>query len=390
MGAANSDNAGSGGSTGTIVREIAAMAGVAFVLVLLASIAAGFIGFIARSLYLIVALVFVYLPYWWLEKKGLSFEEFGLYTDRIWRNIGWGLIFTILTAVPFAGGYYVWETYSVGHSYSFGWSNYLRWSPELKGSPSGWGREPGVWLWTDERDVHVGVKASAKGASVDLEFDKQARPRVVGPARLIPAAESDAGADGNGAKRHKKWRLEIPHGHKRAEVTLRPEGPGTEGYPEGVEVSIERGIPKSQLYVGPGAKRVSGGDYSTERGLRWLILWLLTQVIFIALPEEFFYRGYLQTRIRHAIERMRGSPGEEGESRSWFGVSEENLVASAIFGLAHLFIPVGGRIIATRVSVIFPSVAFGWLRDRTGTITAGVVYHAACNMLVLVAAPHFF
>jgi len=128
-----------------------------------------------------------------------------------------------------------------------------------------------------------------------------------------------------------------------------------------------------------------------NRGLSWIYLWLLTQLLLIAYPEEFFYRGYVQTRVGEAIEAYRSEHSEGGEgSRSWFGVSEENLVASAAFGLGHLLTPVGGRILWNRAAVAFPSVAFGWLRDRTGSIGAAVVYHTACNMMVLLAEPHFF
>ena len=42
------------------------------------------------------------------------------------------------------------------------------------------------------------------------------------------------------------------------------------------------------------------------------------------------------------------------------------------------------------LAVFFPSLVFGWLRERTGTIVAPTLYHAACNIMVLLTAPHFF
>ncbi len=96
-----------------------------------------------------------------------------------------------------------------------------------------------------------------------------------------------------------------------------------------------------------------------------------TQVVAIALPEEMFYRGYLQS----ALER-RWPPRS-----SWFGghVGLALVVTSAIFALGHLVtVPHPARL-----SVFFPSLLFGWLRARTGGIGASVLFHAACNLLAL-------
>lgn len=93
------------------------------------------------------------------------------------------------------------------------------------------------------------------------------------------------------------------------------------------------------------------------------------QLVIIALPEEAFYRGYLQSRLDDAMPpRLRVLGAQVGPSL---------LVTSAIFALGHLLtIHQPGRL-----AVFFPSLVFGWLRARTGGIGAGVVYHAACNIL---------
>lgn len=92
------------------------------------------------------------------------------------------------------------------------------------------------------------------------------------------------------------------------------------------------------------------------------------QLVIIALPEEAFYRGYLQSRLDEAFPKrihVFGAP---------VGVSL--LVTSAIFAIGH---------IATihepgRLAVFFPSLLFGWLRARTRGIGAGVAFHAMCNL----------
>jgi membrane protease YdiL (CAAX protease family) len=92
------------------------------------------------------------------------------------------------------------------------------------------------------------------------------------------------------------------------------------------------------------------------------------QLFVIALPEEAFFRGYLQTRLD---ERWRPRWRVLGASLGpgW-------LISAAIFAVGHvLTTPSPGRL-----AVFFPALVFGWLRARTRGVGAGVAYHAACNV----------
>ena len=92
------------------------------------------------------------------------------------------------------------------------------------------------------------------------------------------------------------------------------------------------------------------------------------QLVIIALPEEAFYRGYLQSRLDDALPwRIRLLGASIGPSL---------LVGSIIFALGH-FATIREP---ARLAVFFPSLAFGWLRARTGGIGAGVAFHATCNV----------
>ena len=95
---------------------------------------------------------------------------------------------------------------------------------------------------------------------------------------------------------------------------------------------------------------------------------VLGQLLLIALPEEAFYRGYLQSRLDEAWpKRVRVLGAEVGPGL---------LVASVIFAVGHFVtIPV-----APRLAVFFPSLLFGWLRARTGGIGASLTFHAFCNI----------
>jgi membrane protease YdiL (CAAX protease family) len=94
----------------------------------------------------------------------------------------------------------------------------------------------------------------------------------------------------------------------------------------------------------------------------------LTQVLAIALPEEAFYRGYLQSALDDAWRaRVRIFGAAIGPSL---------LVTSALFAIGH----VATEYHPNRLGVFFPSLVFGWLRARTGGIGACVVFHALCNL----------
>jgi membrane protease YdiL (CAAX protease family) len=92
------------------------------------------------------------------------------------------------------------------------------------------------------------------------------------------------------------------------------------------------------------------------------------QLVIIALPEEAFYRGYLQSRLDEALPgRIRVLGAEVGPAL---------ILTSVIFALGH-FATIREP---ARLAVFFPSLVFGWLRARTKGIGASVAFHAACNI----------
>jgi len=94
----------------------------------------------------------------------------------------------------------------------------------------------------------------------------------------------------------------------------------------------------------------------------------LGQLLVIALPEEAFYRGYLQSSLDEVWRpRLRVLGAEIGPGL---------LVSSALFAAGHLCTEFN----AGRLAVFFPSLVFGWLRSRTRGVGAGIVFHALCNL----------
>jgi membrane protease YdiL (CAAX protease family) len=93
------------------------------------------------------------------------------------------------------------------------------------------------------------------------------------------------------------------------------------------------------------------------------------QLIDVALPEEFFFRAYLQTNLN----QVWGRPFRLFGAAWGWGLP----VSAAVFALCHL---IHGN--ATQLKVVFFGLFAGWLRERTGSIAAPILYHAAGNILL--------
>jgi membrane protease YdiL (CAAX protease family) len=94
----------------------------------------------------------------------------------------------------------------------------------------------------------------------------------------------------------------------------------------------------------------------------------LGQLLVIALPEEAFYRGYLQTSLERELNKSISILG----ARVGLGL----VLTSAIFAVGHLLTELS----PARLAVFFPSLVFGFLRARSGGIGASLLFHAMCNL----------
>lgn len=95
-----------------------------------------------------------------------------------------------------------------------------------------------------------------------------------------------------------------------------------------------------------------------------------SQVLAVALPEEFFYRGYLQGLLDRAWPPRRRVFG----ARVGGGIPATSL----LFALGHVL--VRGEVY--RLNVFVPSLLFGWLRARRGSLVGPVAFHAASNVFI--------
>ena len=102
-----------------------------------------------------------------------------------------------------------------------------------------------------------------------------------------------------------------------------------------------------------------------------IALLIAHQIFFVAIPEEFFYRGYMQTRLNERFARkflIFGVP------MGWGAV-----ISCAYFAFGHSLVEVQWWHFAT----FFPGLVFAWMREKTGGVVAGAFFHAFCNVSVV-------
>ena len=91
------------------------------------------------------------------------------------------------------------------------------------------------------------------------------------------------------------------------------------------------------------------------------------QLLVVALPEEFFFRGYFQSQLKKFFKPRWNILGV---SLGWGWI-----MTALIFAFAHSVIHVRWW----HFSIFFPALLFGYLKERTGSITAPVLFHAFSN-----------
>ncbi|MBN2358631.1 MAG: CPBP family intramembrane metalloprotease [Deltaproteobacteria bacterium] len=96
---------------------------------------------------------------------------------------------------------------------------------------------------------------------------------------------------------------------------------------------------------------------------------LLINLLLVALPEELFYRGFVQTRLLAAWPPWL--------TRFGVPVGWAILVSSALFALGHYAGEWGNP---ARLGPFFPALLFAAMRARSGSIMGAVIYHGLSNV----------
>jgi len=110
------------------------------------------------------------------------------------------------------------------------------------------------------------------------------------------------------------------------------------------------------------------GDFSLKLPPN-LASFVLAQLIVVALPEEAFFRGYLQTALSDLHESRARVLGATLAPRAW-------LLQAILFAAIHFIVEPQ----PARLAVFFPALLFGWTRGWRGGIGAALALHAMSNL----------
>lgn len=354
---------------------------------------------LADHILAVAAVVFISTPFIILRRRNADFHRFGIDLESIpVRHVLLGLGVTAVVFPLYAAGHHVWETAVQDRQFNPDVDNYRQWPVELDAPPLLDGDRSGIQIRTVDNRLLVQwdhTDQAGRGLVVDAD-----RPFVwdrapgfsVGPApadsigspeRVDPAEIELAGPE----VPEQTWYVEpsVPDGSGQL-VLSRVDQPEQGELPRRMTLRVvdPAGPEQPQVWVGA-ESRTADEPVEIERTHWWLVIWALTHLVLVALPEEYFYRGYLQTRLDDLF-----GDTEADEPTTFLGFSRANWATSGLFAIGHVLIPVGGTFSVGRAAVFFPSLLFGWLKERTGSIIAPTIFHAGANMMVLVAAVHYF
>lgn len=108
--------------------------------------------------------------------------------------------------------------------------------------------------------------------------------------------------------------------------------------------------------------------FGSFQPLPWHTVWslaFLSIALWQPLFEELLFRGIIQGHLEQSI----------GGQRMWNGLSLPNLLTSLLFTAAHL----ASHSIWWSVLVFVPSLCFGYVRDRFGSVYPSIALHTFYN-----------
>ena len=149
--------------------------------------------------------------------------------------------------------------------------------------------------------------------------------------------------------------------------------------PRDLRFSLIVGITFSMilLLLPSGYLLITGKFRLPEFTITFWIYTVINAFIVIGFPEEFLFRGYMQTRLNDELNK----PFVSGEIEFGWGL----IIASLIFGFLHVlnpFNPLKGRFVFDWLSITWTTLAgfvFGFLREQTEDILAPTIVHGAID-----------
>lgn len=343
----------------SILREVAGIWLASLALSGLCGLVALWVPFVAENLLAFVAGTFLYLPAWMLWRRGRDLTTYGLRLSPVLAGL---LLFVATTAIvmpPFAAGYHYWQRLLFDRGPDLDHDHWVRFSRDLDDRPDLPATGETLHLWIEGQRL---MALWSGDGTVDVTVEVTAREPTRVPIQALSGFRQDTdgvlrGATLAGAR--------VDEGSIRWART----GPG------GVGMSL-RGIDRFRLAtdatdVRLGRFAIAAEEPVDQERSAWWWLWMLgAQLILVAVPEEWFYRGYVQQRLDEAFGTRWKILGVE-LGWGW-------LLASVLFALGHLVLDARPE----RLAVFFPSLLFGYMKARTGSIAAPALFHALSNVWI--------
>jgi len=104
-----------------------------------------------------------------------------------------------------------------------------------------------------------------------------------------------------------------------------------------------------------------------------ILMQALYQLLCVGYAEEFFYRGYMQTRLDGLFK-----PDRFAFLGAKFGWSLP--ITAVLFTVGHSLVTLQWW----QPFILFPALVFGWMRARTGNILAAAIFHAFANTAMII------
>ena len=319
----------------------------------------------------LVAFLFIGLPWGILKKRGKTLESLGVHNIPIRKEVQYALIVSLFVFPLFIAGNHLFQTQTQDRQLEMGTHWIDRWEHSVHGRPDILSQDQPFTIWEERGTWTILWSAPEKGENVEVSVvltgDSPQSIRSVfvkngglfrGRRCALSLVTTQSDRLETRSKCHGGFRFESKEAHE-------------------IEIQLSRGGEKIENHL------IVVGEFSIassetpplrySRGLGWGLWWilelLLIHIVLVGIPEEVFYRGYLQSRLQQVMPAR------------WklFGISwgPALIVTSILFALGHYAVGLNPE----RLLVFFPSLLFGLVRNWTGSVGAAALFHAFCNVL---------
>jgi membrane protease YdiL (CAAX protease family) len=350
------------------VKDIITALGLLFVGTGVLAVIAFLVPAISGWLQAALALLLFGVPGFVLKPQGRVVDELGIQLGPIPKTLWVSLLTMLVIIAPFFVGFHILQTHFLDATPQFSLDSLRRWGDTLEDTPpqvcNSTRSHVATWTYGNALWVLGPAEKTLTVSSESAPTDISART-VFCPKNGIPQTRSKI-------QMHQDKTFQPPAG----QGLWLPLGSRNTLHANVLWDGVK--VPQDSLLTGAFSTGADeDGTVVGQRSFWWLLTLTVVHLGLVALPEEWFFRGYLQGRLDEYL----GTPW------SIFGapVGLGFLYSAIAFAFLHPILIPGVH----RLLVFFPALLFGWLRARTGNIGAAVVVHAASNMLLAIATQFY-